>query len=136
MFSDEGKRDNENKIREIISMWAESIRFDRSDMILQRHAPDALIFDVLPPLQYEGSDAYKASWEQGQPSFAIPSVFNVHDLSMTVGDGVAFAHCLIQCGGTLENGDVIDNWVRATFGFKEINSKWMICHQHISMPIE
>jgi ketosteroid isomerase-like protein len=126
----------EQKIREVIENWAAATRFDKKADVLKHHASDVLVFDVLPPLKYEGADAYRETWDQWQPEFEIPSLFNIHDLNIVVDNNLAFCHCLIECGGRLPNGSEVKEWVRATFCLAKHEDKWLIKHQHISMPLD
>ncbi|MBC7923938.1 MAG: nuclear transport factor 2 family protein [Ferruginibacter sp.] len=124
------------QIRELVEKWATSTRDGDDDEVLSNHATDILIFDVLSPLQYKGADAYRKSWDEWQPSLGNGTRFEIHDLDITAGDDVAFGHCLIECGNTLPNGEKNEDWVRATFCLRKMNSQWIVTHQHISMPIE
>ncbi len=85
-------------------------------------------------MKYEGVDAYRASWDQWQPETAGPGLFDLHELKITAGRDVAFAHGLVQCGGTLPDGKTFENSVRATFCLCNTEGKWKVTHQHISMP--
>lgn len=127
--------DAEEAIRSLLEDWARANREAQNDQVLAGHAADARIFDVLPPLQYEGTDAYSKSWDDWQPTFEIPSLFELHDLQITAGSEVGFAHGLIRCGGRLPSGKDIEDWVRATFCFRKTGDSWKIVHQHISMPL-
>lgn len=31
--------------------------------------------------------------------------------------------------------ELLENWVRATFCFRKMEGKWLVTHQHISMPV-
>ncbi|MBE9138254.1 nuclear transport factor 2 family protein [Nodosilinea sp. LEGE 07088] len=126
---------HEAAIRELLKQWADATRFNKQDDVLVNHAPDVTIFDVLPPLQYESADAYRQSWDEWQPTTEGPGIFEIHDLKITAGDDVAFAYGLIRCGGTKSDGKTFEDWVRATFCLCNIDGKWRITHQHISMPI-
>jgi ketosteroid isomerase-like protein len=126
---------DEAQIRMLLQQWAHATRHGENDEVLSNHVSDALIFDVLPPLKYEGTDAYRRSWDQWQPSFEMPSLFEIHELGITAGQDVAFSHFLIQCGGTLPNGKKIEDWVRATVCFRKAQGQWKVTHQHISMPM-
>ncbi len=126
---------DETQIRMLLQKWAQATRQGKNDEVLSNHASDALIFDVLPPLKYEGTDAYRKSWDQWQPSFEIPSLFEIHELIITAGRDVAFSHFLIQCGGALPNGKKVEDWVRATVCFRKEQGQWKVSHQHISMPM-
>ncbi len=130
MKTENTETSNETQIRELINDWAKATREGNNDEVLSNHASDVLIFDVLAPLQYESAEAYRKSWDEWQPSAEGESLFEIHDLNITAGDEVAFGHCLIECGSR-PNVD----WVRATFCLRHTDGKWLVTHQHISMPI-
>ena len=121
---------NETQIREIINNWAKATREGNNHTVLSNHTTNVLIFDVLAPLQYKGAEAYRKSWDEWQPSNEGESLFEIHDLNITAGETVAFGYCLIECGDR-PNVD----WVRATFCLCQTEGKWMVTHQHISMPM-
>ncbi len=128
------KLTDETLIRELLEKWAYETSCGNNDEILANHAPDVTIFDVLPPMKYEGADAYRKSWGDWQPTTEGPSLFEIHDLKITADQNVAFAYCFIHCGGTQPDGKKFEDWVRATFCLSKIKGKWLITHQHISMP--
>jgi ketosteroid isomerase-like protein len=125
---------SKEQIESVISDWVESTKYDLKDEILRNHLPNAVIFDVLAPMQYQGTKAYRKSFDEWQPTFEIPSLFELTELSISAGEDTGFAHCLINCGGTLPNGKEVRDTVRATFCFSKIEGSWHIAHHHISMP--
>lgn len=125
---------DEAQIRALLHHWAEATRTGRQDEVLARHAPDVLVYDVLPPLRYEGADAYRRSWDTWQPETAGPGVFALHDLRVTAGADVAFAHALVHCGYTTPDGRAVEDRVRATFCLRKAPDGWVVAHQHISVP--
>ena len=127
---------DETSIRELLEQWATATRFGNNDEILANHAPDVTIFDVLPPMKYEGAEAYRKSWDEWQPITEGPALFEIHELKITAGHVVAFAHGLIHCGGTTPNGKKFEDWVRGTFCLRKLEGKWSVTHQHISMPMK
>lgn len=127
---------DESRIRTLLETWATATRLAKNNEILAHHAADALIFDVLPPLQYESAAAYRQSWEEWQPETTGPVLFELHQLHVTAGADTAFAHGLIHCGGTTPAGKEFQDWVRATFGLRKLAGQWHITHQHISMPLK
>jgi ketosteroid isomerase-like protein len=129
-----GSEADETQIRALLHAWAEATRTGRQHEVLARHAADVVIYDVLPPLQYESADAYRRSWDEWQPETAGPGRFELHGLRVTAGADVAYAHGLIHCGGTLPDGRTFEDWVRATFCLRRISGGWVVAHQHISMP--
>ncbi|NOT62346.1 MAG: SnoaL-like domain-containing protein [Acidobacteria bacterium] len=105
-----GKISNEAQVRELINDWEKATREGDDDAVLSNHAADLLIFDVLAPLQYKGADEYRKSWGEWRPTDEGEALFELHELGITVGETVAFAHGLIECGKKTN-----PDWVRATF---------------------
>ena len=52
-----------NQVRQLLMQWARATREGRQDQVLEHHAPDVLIFDVLPPMKYESAAAYRRIWD-------------------------------------------------------------------------
>jgi len=57
-------------------------------------------------------------------------------LEITTGNDVAFCHYLYRVSGTLKGGGKINMWVRATVCFRQTDGKWMIVHEHQSVPFD
>ena len=54
------------------------------------HADDLVLFDVPPPLQSRGNDAYRKSWTgQFFPWFGDAGLLEIDELQVTAGDDVA-----------------------------------------------
>lgn len=47
------KEENEEQIRNLLGRWAYTTRLGLRDEVLSNHAPDVVIYDVLPPMKYE-----------------------------------------------------------------------------------
>ncbi|MGI2040195.1 YybH family protein [Shewanella frigidimarina] len=124
-----------SEIELILSQWVESTRNDAKDDILANHLPQAVIFDVLAPLQHEGTVAYRKSFDEWQPPFEIPCLFELKELNVVAEEEVGFAHCLINCGGRLPDGKEIRDTVRATFCFIKKDGAWQFAHHHVSSPM-
>ena len=127
---------NEKQIRTVLQTWAKATSEDRKEDILSSHTEEAVFFDVLPPMRYDGKEAYRKSWDEWQPSFEIPSLFGIEDLQIFCGADHAFCHGFIRCGGKLTDGEIVEDLVRATFCLVRDQSGWRIVHQHISMPLQ
>jgi len=125
---------NHEDIRAVLELWAENTRKGRLDEVLSRHAPDAIIYDVLPPMLYEGTAPYRASWGDWQPELESEGEFNLEDLHISAGDEIGYAFGMIRCGGTYPDGRKLSDLVRATFCLEKIHEQWTITHQHISKP--
>ncbi len=57
-------------IRALLEHWVESTRHGDNDHVLDGHAQDVLVFDVLPPVKYEGAQATGAGARGGRARFS------------------------------------------------------------------
>lgn len=55
--------DDEILIRKLLEQWAYTTKTGRQNEVLNNHAPDVIIYDVLPPLKYESPEAYRKKLE-------------------------------------------------------------------------
>ncbi|MFW6202425.1 MAG: YybH family protein [Gemmatimonadota bacterium] len=122
------------RVAAVLERWAEATRTGRRDRILAEHEPDAVIYDVLPPMKYVGVEAYRKSWDEWQPDAETLDAFDLYELELAVGSDVAFAHGLLHCAGTTSDGVAFEDRVRATFCLRRHGDRWLIAHQHVSIP--
>ena len=125
---------DEAAIRKLVENWASAVRRKDLDAILANHSPDMLMFDVPPPLQSKGLEAYKRTWDLFFSWAHDPVIFNIEDMSVTAGDEVAFATALMRCAGTEVSGEDIELDFRLTIGLRKIDSQWIVMHEHHSIP--
>lgn len=125
----------EAEVRQVLEWWAEATRTNRLDEVLAHHAPEALIYDVLPPMQYTGAEAYRRSWGDWQPETRGGERFDWQGLTVVAEGSLAFAHGFILCGGILPDGRVFQDLVRATFCLRREAEGWKVVHQHLSKPV-
>ena len=126
---------DEAQIRQRIESWTKALRAKDLDGLMSHYAQDILVFDLAPPLQYKGAAAYRKNWADWFPSFQGPVGYEIRDLSVTTGGDVAFCRSLNRITGTMTGGEKTNVWVRATVGFRKIGGKWMVTHEHFSVPI-
>jgi len=121
-------------IREIVEDWAKAVRARDYDGILARHTPDIVMFDVPPPLQALGIDAYRRTWDVFFAWSDDPVVFDITQMEVTAGHDVAFVSALMRCSGTEKSGDRVELAFRLTMGLRKTNGHWAIVHEHHSVP--
>ena len=51
-----------------------------------------------------------------------------------MGDEVAFSTSLNRIGGAKKGGEHTNIWVRVTVGFRKIEGRWLVTHEHVSTP--
>ena len=128
---------NEAEIRDLYDRWAKAFRAHDIAGIMAVYAPgDAVIaYDIVPPLEYKGKEAYQKDYEEFLAQYDGPIEVEFRELRVVAGDNVAFIHTLERLTGTMKNGQKSDIWLRGTSGLRKINGKWLIVHDHISVPV-
>jgi len=126
--------DEEVQLRKLIEDWAEAVRDKDVDRYVSHYARNILLFDLAPPLEYSGTDALRKSLEEWFPTFDGGIGFEIHRLQISIGNDAAFSHSLNHISGTRTTGEETDVWVRATVGFRKVEGKWLVTHEHVSVP--
>jgi ketosteroid isomerase-like protein len=126
---------NDAPIRQRIDSWTKALRAKDLDGLMSHYAEDVLVFDLAPPLQFEGVGVYRKNWAEWFPTFEGPVGYGIRNLNIAVGGDVAFCRSLNRITGLRKDGENTDVWVRATVGFQKIGAQWMITHEHFSVPI-
>jgi uncharacterized protein (TIGR02246 family) len=134
MTTKTGRPSDEAQIRKLIEDRVEAVRAKDLARAMASVGPDILSFDVVNPLRYAGSEALRQRAQAWLSSYQGPIGFEVRDLSITAGDDVAFSHSLNRVIGTLTDGTRIDMWWRSTVGYRRVDGRWRITHEHNSVP--
>ena len=121
------------QVRELIERWADAVRRKDMDGILRHHSPDFVMFDVPPPLQSKGIEAYRDTWPLFFGASPEPPVFEIVDLEVTAGTDVAFAIALMRCV-VVTKTQSSDLDFRLTICFQKIAGQWTFMHEHHSIP--
>lgn len=136
MTSEENKKNDEVEIKRVIENYIEAFRVKDIDGIMSMYAPEVVTFDVVPPLQYVGADAMRKRWEEAFSLLPGPISYEIADLSITVGEDLAFTHSFNRTSVTLPTGQKIGTWVRWTACWRKIGGKWLLVHDQISVPVD
>lgn len=125
---------DEAAIRALVENWAKAVRSKNIDGILANHSTDVLMFDVPPPLQSKGIDAYKKTWDLFFSWSQDPVLFDFSEMNITAGSDVAFVTAVMRCAGREPNGERSYLEFRLTIGLRKIASQWIVTHEHHSIP--
>lgn len=136
MTSEENKNNDEIEIQRLIEGYVEAFRARDLDGIMSMYAPEVVTFDVVPPLQYVGADAMRKRWEEAFSSLPGPIGYEIANLSITVGEDMAFTHSFNRTSATLPTGQQIGTWVRWTACWRKIGGQWLLVHDQISVPVD
>lgn len=134
MIDESSRSSDEAQIKGLIDGRVRAIYEKDVEAVLSQYAPDAVIFNLAPPLQTKGADGEAIrKWFSGYRG-AIS--YEIRDLSIAASDDVAFCHYLYRSSGTATDGGEIDMWVRATLCFRKVEGQWVITHEHDSEPFD
>src|SRR5215470_14251229 len=90
---------------------------------------------IVPPLHYVGADAMRKRWEEVCSSLPGPVGYEIADLSITVGEDMAFTHSFNRTSAPLPTGQQIGTWVRWTACWRKIGGQWLLVHDQVSVPV-
>src|SRR4030088_1095694 len=136
MSANNSRTIDESAIRDLVENWAKSVRTRNLDGILANHSPEILMFDVPPPIQSNGIQAYKKTWDLFFSSSPDPAVFDITEMNITAGEDVAFVTALMRCVVTEVNREKFDLDFRLTIGLRKIAGQWTVMHEHHSIPAD
>jgi uncharacterized protein (TIGR02246 family) len=121
-------------IRNVVESWTAAVRRRDFGGILQNHSSDIVMFDVPPPFQSKGIDAYKKTWDLFFSWSSNPIPFDITEMSITAGSDVAFVVATMRCAEPGANGEHKGLDFRLTIGLRKIDGQWTITHEHHSVP--
>jgi uncharacterized protein (TIGR02246 family) len=127
---------NEAQIHELLEHWTNAVNNKDIDAVMDCYTDDVVAFDMVPPLQCVGKEAYRKNWEMGFDMCEGDGTFETHDQHITICGDAAFCHRLNHMSGTGKDGEAFDCWVRWTVCFRKVDGRWLIAHEHISAPMD
>ncbi|HUD21528.1 MAG TPA: nuclear transport factor 2 family protein [Acidobacteriaceae bacterium] len=129
---------DQTDIKALEDGFAAAFKAKDVNAIMAYYVPDQTMvaFDVIPPLQYAGADAYRKDWQDTFAMYPGPADLSINDLDITTGGNVAFSHSLQKGYLTDKKGKKMEMTVRVTDGYKKVNGHWLIAHEHASIPVD
>lgn len=107
------------QVRQLIANQASAITAKNLDHIMACYSPEAVLFDVQPPLQLNGSTAIRAMWEACIPCMPETSGMETQDLSVTISGNLALAHWVFRFTGIEPGHPAADPWMRVAAGYQK-----------------
>jgi uncharacterized protein (TIGR02246 family) len=121
---------SEAEIRALVARRSRALRERNAAAFLATYAPDAVIYDLAPPLAHglepAGVTAWLASWDG-------PVGSTTRDIAVAVADPFAAVHGLERLTGS-QGGERRDIWLRFTLLLRRSAGGWRIMHEHVSVP--
>ncbi|HEY7272149.1 MAG TPA: nuclear transport factor 2 family protein [Actinoplanes sp.] len=128
---------DETEIRELIEARAAALKTGDVETIVSYYAPEVVQFSLAPPLQQTTDARNPEQLRAWIATFEAPPTREVTRLQVSGGADVAFATSL-DCLSATPKGmtDSFSLWHRVTLGLRRIDDRWLITHEHQSVPFE
>ena len=130
------QQETQSELEALLESRVEACRAKDIDRLMSLYSPDSIYFDVVPPLQFVGSAAIRRNFLRWFDEYEGPIGLETRDLHILTSEDIAFAHMLHLDSGTRKNGHETKIWVRSTVCCRRSNNRWLITHEHISLPFD
>jgi uncharacterized protein (TIGR02246 family) len=127
---------NESAVRDLLQRWAAAVRAKNMPEVLANHVSDFVMFDVPAPFESRGLAAYEDTWKLFYSNQPHPVAFDIKWLEVVASDEVAFAFAHMQCIEPTEREQRTPLDFRLTVGLRKVEGRWLIVHEHHSVPAE
>jgi ketosteroid isomerase-like protein len=129
---------DETQIRALEQRFTAAVKAKDADKIMENydHSQKLVIFDVIPPREYVGWDAYKKDWQEFLNSFDGPITMQISGLTIVADGNLAYGYSFQRIAGKMKNGGPPDVTVRVTDVYRKTGGKWLIVHEHVSVPVD
>lgn len=127
---------SEAEIRALLHKWEAAFSARDLDGVMAIYAPGVVTYDVTPPLQYEGKDAYRTDFAEYFANYTGPLSVESRDVHVMASGNLGVVMELQHVSGTLTNGQKTSVWLRVTSVFRKINGNWLDVHDHVSVPVD
>ena len=137
-FGGSARADAGADIKALEERFVAAIKAKDLDAIMKVYAPGQtlVVFDVVPPRQYVGASAYRNDWQKFLDTFEGPITFELTDLDVGADRNLAYSHSIQRVAGTDKQGKKLDLTVRVTDVYKKARGRWLIIHEHVSVPVD
>lgn len=125
---------DEAEIRHMMHEWSRALEAKNVAGLVKDYAPDAVLYDAIPPYKTVGADNIRQIWEQCLPYFPEQFKSEHRDIQVHVAGDTAFAHCLHHFIPTPADHPSGQTWMRVTIGYRKFNGRWKVIHEHVSVP--
>ena len=126
-----------DQIRDVIEGRAAVLKTGDVRTLLSYYAPEVVQFSLAPPLQQPLDGRDPEPLERWIATFEAPPTREVTQLRITADGDVAFASSIDSVAATPKGmTEGFRLWYRVTLGLRRIDGRWLITHEHQSVPFE
>ena len=127
-----GKTGDETEIRRLVEDQQRAVCAKDIDAIMVHYAGEFAVFNVKPPFQIRDAKEWRQVWETSLAHFPASFGTETRDLAVTVSGELAVAHYFLRFTGL--PGE--PSWIRVTAVYRRSGGRWLIVHEHSSVPFD
>jgi ketosteroid isomerase-like protein len=126
-----------NEIQEVIERKAALLETGDAKAILSYYAPSFVEYSLAPPLRQPGDGRDPAPLEEWMANFEAPPRREITRLEIITDGDVAFATSIDRLSAVPRgSAEGFTLWFRVTLGLRRVDGRWLITHEHESVPFE
>jgi uncharacterized protein (TIGR02246 family) len=126
--------DAKQELRDLIEERVAAVARRDAEALAAQQAGDVLAFNVLPPLRLQGADRVASQAEAWFDGYARGPGYEVRDLHIDADGDLGYCAFLYHVTGRLQSDEEVSMWVRATLVCRKRDGRWVIVHDHESIP--
>jgi ketosteroid isomerase-like protein len=133
-----GHADDQADVKALEQRYVIAAKAKDIKAIMACYVPDEslVVFDVVPPRQYVGAKAYQKDWEELFAAYPGPADVEMSNLSVMTEGNLGYGHNIQHSTLTDKEGKKATFIFRVTNGYRKLNGKWLISHEHVSVPVD
>jgi ketosteroid isomerase-like protein len=125
----------EQEIRDVIEGRAAAMASGDARAVMAYYVPQWVQFSLAPPLKQQTDSGDPGPLNEWLATFQAPPKREVTELEIQAGGDVAYATSIESMSATPVGGDKeFTLWYRVTVGLRRVDGRWLIAHEHQSVP--
>jgi len=125
-----------DELNDLVAERVAAVKARDGATLMARQHPDVLTYGLLGELQTTGNDAVAEQLNAWFDGYRDGPHYAVHHLRVDSDGDLGFCAYVYQVTGVLNDGAPISMAVRATLVCKRVEGRWLIVHDHESVPFD
>lgn len=123
--------------------WLKAFNSQDLDQMMSFYIDDIFSYDLMAApteaglaMAFNGEADWRQNWITFFAMFNEDLVVTIEDLTVHQQGDLATVYGLTRLKGTIEGGPYVDMWVRETNLLQRIDGRWLVVHDHVSVPFD
>ncbi len=123
--------------------WLKAFASQDLEQMMSFYVDDIYSYDLMAApteaglaMAFDGEHIWRQNWVSFFGMFAEDLVITIEDLTVYQQGDLATVYGLTRLEGTIVKGPYVDMWVRETNLLRRVNDRWLVVHDHVSVPFD